>query len=164
MPIIQPVGSFEPVKGQLVYFGRRHGEQTLGEVQKVNRASVKVKQLESRGAFKDHKVGTLWNVARALVTPAPADAKPALPTGGESMEEEIARLRRENAALKAKPAPYGASPRDPLAAWRGDSRTERPEIEIMRDIAGVYSELGKLQREIGRVVSETEAYSVGGRS
>jgi hypothetical protein len=143
MPIIQPVGTFEPVKGQLVYFGRRHGEQTLGKVEKVNRATVKVKQLESRGAFKDHKIGTLWNVARALVTPAPVlDVEPAPSTGGESMEEEIARLRRENAAFKGespKPAPYGASPKDPLAA----RFAKRPESEIMRDIAGVYSVGGR---------------------
>jgi len=142
MPIIQPVGTFEPVKGQLVYFGRRHGEQTLGKVEKVNRATVKVKQLESRGAFKDHKIGTLWNVARALVTPAPVlDVEPAPSTGGESMEEEIARLRRENAAFKgeSKPAPYGASPKDPLAA----RFAKRPESEIMRDIAGVYSVGGR---------------------
>lgn len=48
--------------GMVILFGRAHGEQTLGEVVKVNPTTVKVKQLESRGTLKDHPIGTIWKV------------------------------------------------------------------------------------------------------
>lgn len=56
--------------GQRVYFGRSHGEKTLGEVVKVNPAKVKVKQLEARGTMRDYPVGTVWTVPATLCTPA----------------------------------------------------------------------------------------------
>lgn len=56
-------------KGDKGYFGRRNGQKTYGEVVKVNRRSIKVKQLEARGCQKDHAVGTIWTVAKALWTP-----------------------------------------------------------------------------------------------
>jgi hypothetical protein len=197
--------------GQLVYFGRSHGEKTLGEVVRWNRATVKVKQLEARGSFKAHKIGTLWNVAKSLVSAAPKNAKPEggtwsqdsggayytppvsnlvetpVPGSRAALEAEIARLKSENAALKRKPrpAPVGDNGhRDPLAA-RFAAKPKRPEAEIMRDILGVYNELSpenltcdgefraaqvrsryralqgqlaKLFREIGRTVSEDEAF------
>src|SRR5271154_259477 len=68
--------SFVPVKNQKVYFGRSRGEQTLGEVVLVNRSRAKVRQLESRGTLKAHKVGTIWTVPFNLLTPAPANAMP----------------------------------------------------------------------------------------
>lgn len=61
-------------KGDKVYFGRKNGEKTLGEVTKVNRKTYKVKTLESRGTKRDYKVGTVWTVPKALVWPA--DEKP----------------------------------------------------------------------------------------
>lgn len=56
--------------GQQVYFGRRNGEKTLGEVVKVNGKNLKVKQLETRGEYKSYPVGTLWTVPPTLCTPA----------------------------------------------------------------------------------------------
>jgi len=55
-------------KGQTVLFGRKQGEKTLGEVIKVNLKSVKVKQLEARGAVKNHPIGTIWRVAPIFCT------------------------------------------------------------------------------------------------
>lgn len=76
--------------GDKVIFGRRHGEQTIGRVVRVNRRSLTVEQLEARGTLRDYPVGTKWKVSRALVrlaeeaeaapakaaTPAPAKAAP----------------------------------------------------------------------------------------
>jgi hypothetical protein len=62
--------------GQRVLFGRAYGEQTLGEVVKVNRATVKVRQLEARGTMRSYLVGTLWTVPTQFITPAPAGAQP----------------------------------------------------------------------------------------
>lgn len=52
--------------GMKVLFGRTNGEQTLGEIIKVNKARLKVKQLESRGAMRSYPVGTTWTVTAGL--------------------------------------------------------------------------------------------------
>lgn len=62
--------------GDKVYFGRKNGEKTLGEIVKVNRKTYKVRQLESRGMYRDHAVGTKWSVAKSLVWSA-EDSRPA---------------------------------------------------------------------------------------
>jgi hypothetical protein len=54
-------------KGDKVYFGRKNGEKTLGEIVRVNRRSYTIKQLESRGLYRDYAVGTKWKVAKSLV-------------------------------------------------------------------------------------------------
>lgn len=56
--------------GQRVYFGRSRGEQTLGEIIKINPRKCKVKQLESRGTLKNHRVGTIWTVPFSLLRDA----------------------------------------------------------------------------------------------
>lgn len=55
-------------KGDKVFFGRPNGEQTTGEVVKVNRVKVKVKQLESRGTYRSYPVGTVWTVPVSLLS------------------------------------------------------------------------------------------------
>jgi len=62
--------------GQRVYFGRRAGEQTLGEVVKVNATTLKIRQMESRGTMRAHPVGMIWKVPPSLCTPA-GDSTPA---------------------------------------------------------------------------------------
>lgn len=62
--------------GQIVYFGRAHGERTLGRVIKVNPTKVKVQQLEARGTMRDYKVGTVWGVPASLCTLAPEGTAP----------------------------------------------------------------------------------------
>lgn len=56
--------------GMKVYFGRKSGEMTLGEITKVNPAKCKVKQLEGRGTMKSYPIGTIWGVPANLLTPA----------------------------------------------------------------------------------------------
>jgi hypothetical protein len=55
--------------GMKVMFGRRNGEKTLGEIVKVNPKKLKVKQLESRGVYKSHPIGSVWGVPKSLCTP-----------------------------------------------------------------------------------------------
>lgn len=63
--------------GMKVVFGRGNGEQTLGEVVKVNRAKLKIKQLESRGTMRSYPVGTIWTVPPSLCRPADGSASTA---------------------------------------------------------------------------------------
>lgn len=53
-------------KGDRVLFGRDNGEKTLGEVIKVNRTKLKVRQLEARGTHRNYPVGTVWTVPPSL--------------------------------------------------------------------------------------------------
>jgi hypothetical protein len=156
-----------PQVKQKVYFGRPHGEKTLGEIAKVNRVKVKIKQLEERGEYKDHKVGTVWTVPLSLVWEAPKDAVP----GGPQPKLEVAPRR----------SPLGQGSRVPAHV-----RGSRPESEVLADILGLYGDmspenltcdgelplsqvrakLGRIRRdleglfvELGRRVSETEAYA-----
>ena len=73
--------------GQVVSFGRPNGEKTLGEIVKVNRKSIKVKQLETRGSQRIRSAGTIWRVAPSLV---------ALVENGKTAETpKAARTERE---------------------------------------------------------------------
>lgn len=56
-------------KDQQVRFGRNNGQQTLGVIVKVNRTTVKVRQLEARGVHKNHPIGSVWKVPKSLCTP-----------------------------------------------------------------------------------------------
>jgi hypothetical protein len=51
--------------GDKVLFGRPNGEKTLGVVEKVNAASLKIRTLESRGHA--HGAGVIWRVHPNLV-------------------------------------------------------------------------------------------------
>jgi hypothetical protein len=62
--------------GDKVLFGRGRGEKTLAEVIKVNRVSVKVKTLESRGTQRNYPVGTIWKVHPSLCEPVSGDRAP----------------------------------------------------------------------------------------
>lgn len=58
--------------GMKVMFGRSNGEQTLGEVIKVNPAKAKVKILQSRGNGRGGFVGAVWSVPYSMMTHAGA--------------------------------------------------------------------------------------------
>lgn len=149
--------------GDLVNFGRPHGEKTLGRVLKVNRKTVKVEQLEARGQFRSYRVGTKWNLAPVFVERAPEGAKPQAVTKPENtivderaawgvsnhvtypgeetltpeqaaMRAEIARLRAENEFLK------NARRVSPPALPPFDG-TRRPEAIVLNEIRNCYSAL-----------------------
>ena len=64
--VIMPSNTQEFVVGEIVSFGRISGEQTLGEVVKVNRKSLKVKTLEGRGRGRAGSKGAVWRVDPSL--------------------------------------------------------------------------------------------------
>ncbi len=136
--------------GMKVMFGRSHGEQTLGEIVKVNSVKCKVKQLESRGTLKDHKVGTIWTVPTSLLTPVggtvAASAPVAVPVKPKRPDADIMRdigkyynwLSPENLTC--------------------DGECSRSEVARRR--TAFNAKLRELFAEIGRKVSEDEATAV----
>jgi len=50
----------------VVTFGRPNGEQTLGQIVKINRKTLLVQTLEGRGRGGRTKVGAKWRVAPSL--------------------------------------------------------------------------------------------------
>ena len=59
----------ECVVGGKVQFGRERGEQTVGEIVKVNGKRCKVRTLTSRGKNGRSAVGSVWTVPFSLLTP-----------------------------------------------------------------------------------------------
>jgi len=140
--------------GDRIYFGRTHGEKTLGTVIKVNRTTVKVKQLENRGSFRDYPIGTVWKVPFALCSPAeggpPAIVArpvtpviPARPQGSRPDAEVMKDILRVYCNL----SPENLS-----------CDGELPMSQVRRRAASLRAELKRLFQEIGRTVSEDEAY------
>ncbi len=180
-------------KGEKVYFGRSHGEKTLGEIVKDNTKTYKIRQLEARGSYKNYPVGSLWNVAKSLVTPAtdlPLEA---------TKKATISRLASELSDKQEWERAHNGTPY-PKASFAQrafhDIKTQlgipseapkpaRPEATVLADIRSIYAQLSpenlscdgelsrsaqltrsrhlnsklrELFREIGRTVSESEAY------
>ncbi len=128
--------------GDKVYFGRENGEKTLGEVLRINEKSVKVKQLESRGTMKAHRVGTVWRLAPRFVTPAGPSAAGAAPPP----------VRTEADILKDIAGCYNRLSPENLSGdgEHSPAHVSRLRAELNRRLLGLFN-------EIGRPVSEAEA-------
>lgn len=48
--------------GDVVLFGRPHGEKTRAMVVKVNRVTLKVELLEKRGRNRTYPIGDIWTI------------------------------------------------------------------------------------------------------
>lgn len=135
--------------GMKVTFGRANGEHTLGEIVKVNSVKCKVKQLESRGTMKDHKVGTIWTVPTSLLTPVgdttlmtavPAPSKPKRPDAEimNDIQRCYAQLEPENLSCDG----------------------ECSRSEVVRRATAIRARLRDLFTEIGRKVTEDESFGI----
>ena len=136
--------------GQTVRFGRKQGEQSLGEVIKINTKSVKVKLLEGRGVYKAHPAGGIWRVHPSLcslVTGNPALSAP--PTVGGVVQRTETKILADIAGIYAALSPenlYCDGEISHSAAMKKHRRLQR--------------ELQSLFTELGRVVSEDESYTL----
>lgn len=203
--------------GDMVYFGRTHGEKTLGKIAKVNPKKYKVTQMEDRGSIRDYKIGTIWTVPFNLVSAAPGTvasapakppvvAAPARPAAtstvrpGDRAEFTKGRTVVTGTAKSVNVKSVTLVDCDdnsmgyrvpfrmirPAASKVTTPKAKRSDDAILSDIRGVYSnlspenlswdgersraqiakagaalrrQLATLFAEIGRIVSESEAFS-----
>lgn len=130
--------------GDKVWFGRSHGEKTLGTVLKVNAKSIMVRQDESRGTMRSYPVGTKWRVAHSMVSPAT-----------EAAPSEATKSRRpESTILREILGVYAALSPENLTC---DGEASREWV--VRRRTSLNRTLRALEAELGRKVSETEAWS-----
>lgn len=137
---------------QIVVFGRPNGEQTIGEVVKCNPAKAKIKTLENRGLFGQRPVGQVWVVPYTLIRPATADE---IKSVGRIPAPAVVRpgpIQNENEVMQAIADCYLALSPENLSC-----DGELSQREIIGRRADIMRRLGKLQDQIGRIVSETEA-------
>jgi hypothetical protein len=130
--------------GDRVLFGRAHGERTLGEVVKINRSRMRVKQLDARGTYKTHPIGTVWVVPMALCDHADGRTAPT---------EAALPARTEDAIMEDILRTYVHLSPENLSCDGELSRAEcyRRGIALNARLRGFF-------KEIGRTVSEDEAY------
>ncbi len=129
--------------GEKVFFGRTHGEKTLGEVVRVNRVNLKVRQLESRGTFTNYPVGTLWTVPASFCSKA--DGSVSVPEPKQARPE--AEIIRDIRNLYSRLSPENLS-----------CDGELPMSQVRRRAAAFRRQLQACFNELGRQVSEDEAY------
>jgi hypothetical protein len=127
--------------GMQVNFGRSQGEQTLGEIVKVNAVKCKVKQLESRGTMRNYPVGTVWTVPVSLLTPVEGSVKP------------VAAKRPDAVIMSEINDCYNRLSPENLHCDGEISRSA-----AARKAVALNARLRHLFQEIGRKVSEDEAY------
>ena len=141
--------------GDKIHFGRSHGEKTLGEVVKVNRTRVKVKQLEARGTMKDHPVGTIWTVPFALCSPLDGAVQPrtATPTATPRPKRSEAEILIDISRCYSGLSPENLS---------CDGEASRAHINAT--YRRLHAQLRALFAELGRKVPEHEAYMSHTRS
>lgn len=140
--------------GRQVYFGRTHGERTLGKIIKLNPQKAKVETLESRGSGRGSAVGAIWTVPYSLLYPADG-ATPETVIQVKPAELTYTPFDHvSNLILEAINAVYsGLSPENLTADGErplGQVRSLRTKLE--RELRGLFA-------AYGRNVSEEEAFS-----
>lgn len=143
-------------KGDKVYFGRGHGEQTLGEVVKVNRVKCKVKQLEARGTYKAYPVGTIWTVPVSLLSKAatPGAARAEIQSNRRPASPPPPTEKRpEEVVMQDILRCYGMLSPENLSCDGELSMTA-----VRRRASNLRGRLRTLFAELGRTVNEDEAY------
>lgn len=130
--------------GQKVMFGRENGEKTLGTIVGINAKSVKVRQDEARGG---RPVGTEWRVHPSLVSPVDGVAAPA-PAASPAVTR-----RAEDAVMRDILNAYSDLSPENLTC---DGELRGRAVATRR--AAINRRLAALQAELGRRVSEDEAW------
>lgn len=62
--------------GDIVLFGRTHGEKTRGRVLRISAKSLQIETIEERGSGRGSAAGRKWRVHPSLVTPVTGTTTP----------------------------------------------------------------------------------------
>ena len=119
--------------GDEVIFGRPNGEQTRGRVLRVNRKSISVEQMETRGQSRIRKAGVKWRVARSLVRHANG-AAPA-PKAKRLDALIIQELRRIEGSLSPENLHWDGE--------RSASQARAAERRLLSQQRALHAELGR---------------------
>lgn len=136
--------------GMKVVFGRGNGEQTLGEIVKVNPSKAKVKTLETRGNGRGSMVGAVWTVPYSLMKPAdgqPPQADPVEAPLPVHMNYGDARIMEAILDCYTRLSPEYLT-----------ADGERSMNEVVRLRNSLNLRLSHLFKALGRTVSEEAAY------
>ena len=132
-------------KGQRVYFGRERGEQTLGEITKLNPTKAVVKTLEERGNGRGSAPGAIWHVPYSMLKPTDDEAKPG--DGVPLAPKEALKFNpfdEDNLLLDALVGVYNGLDPENLTA-DGElpfSRVKVRRAELQRKLKGIQYALG----------------------
>lgn len=138
--------------GMQVFFGRAHGEKTLGEITKLNEKTAKVKTLEERGVMKSHPVGQVWTVPYTLMSPV-TSTRSAVQSAPVQPSLKYNMFSDENDLLEAILTTYSMLSPENLT---GDG--ELPRHVVQRKLAAGQRRLKGLEIALGRRVTEVEIY------
>jgi len=146
--------------GMKVYFGRTHGQKTLGEIVKLNPTKAKVKTLEQRGHGRASKPGVQWGVPYSMLTPASAASKvagkvviPVVPVGLTRLKYSQFQPQEDIHILQAMSVIYANLSPENLTC---DGELSGTALVTKR--AGLMRKLNGLFAAFGREVDEVEIY------
>lgn len=139
--------------GMRVIFGRGNGEQTLGEIIKINPTKAKVKTLESRGNGRGSMAGTIWSVPYSLMTPEGGCAVPQQDPSDLPIAYNKFIQYGDRCIMEAIVDTYNRLSPEFLTA-----DGERPVSQVVALRNKLNARLRALFQALGRPVSESVAY------
>jgi hypothetical protein len=141
--------------GMKVAFGRQNGDQTLGEIIKVNPTKAKVRTLESRGNGRGSMVGSVWSVPYSMMTIVSSEGG-VVPVVKDPSDDPVVYSRfnhGDNLIMEAIVDTYGCLSPEYLTA-----DGERPMYQVNALRNKLNTRLRHLFGALGRPVSESVAY------
>lgn len=139
--------------GMKVMFGRGNGEQTLGEIVKVNPTKAKVKTLETRGSGRGSVAGAVWTVPYSLMKPADGQT-PNVPQADPAEAPLPVYMPYGDARIMEAILDCYTS----LSPEYLTADGERPMNQVRQLKHSLETRLSHLFKAIGRPVSESAAY------
>lgn len=153
--------------GMKVMFGRPNGEQTLGEIIKINPSKAKVRTLESRGNGRGSDAGAVWTVPYSLMTPSGGamldelNSRPSVPLdgfmvrGSEDLPMHYSEFmpHGDRCIMEAILDTYNRLSPEWLTC-----DGELPRSQVMSKKSQLERRLKSLFQALGRPVSESVAY------
>jgi hypothetical protein len=138
--------------GMQVYFGRSHGEKTLGKIIKLNPTKAKVETLEGRGNGRGGIAGSVWSVPYSMMEPA--GEATAVAAAAPTLKYNPFQSRAEQLILQAIGVIYGELSPENLTA-----DGELPASRVREKSATLHRQLRGLFAAFGRKVTEDEVWN-----